>query len=265
MVACAWDALFNHSTAGAGYAPIAMLRNRRAAAHADQILYVTEKFLQQRYPSKAFQVACSDVEVKPVSKKDWEARASTFIEGRAAQIGICGNADVGYKGIDTALSAIKRLVERGFDAQLQVLGGGEGVRVRKIAERLGVGDRLHLKGSLPTGEPVFAWMDSLDQYWQPSRQEGLPRALIEAMGRGVPALGSTAGGIPELLPKNRVHPPCAFASLADISSEMIQSSKLQRSASHEGWVRSHDYDKAKLDDRRDSFWSTVREAAGRKH
>jgi glycosyltransferase involved in cell wall biosynthesis len=33
----------------------------------------------------------------------------------------------------------------------------------------------------------------------PSRMEGLPRAMIEAMARALPCLGSTVGGIPELL------------------------------------------------------------------
>ena len=42
-------------------------------------------------------------------------------------------------------------------------------------------------------------LESIDIYIQPSKQEGLPRALIEAMSMGVPALGSTAGGTPELL------------------------------------------------------------------
>ena len=53
-------------------------------------------------------------------------------------------------------------------------------------------------GSLPHNE-VFEWLDTIDIYAQPSRQEGLPRALIEAMSRGLPAFGARTGGIPELL------------------------------------------------------------------
>ena len=48
-------------------------------------------------------------------------------------------------------------------------------------------------------------MDTLDLYIQPSNTEGLPRALIEAMSRGCPCVGSDAGGIPELLAS-----PCIF-------------------------------------------------------
>ena len=55
------------------------------------------------------------------------------------------------------------------------------------------------KGSIVHDE-MFAWLDSLDVYIQPSLQEGLPRALIEAMSRGLPCYGTRTGGIPELLP-----------------------------------------------------------------
>ena len=51
-------------------------------------------------------------------------------------------------------------------------------------------------------EEVFQYLDNVDIYIQPSKQEGLPRALVEAMSRGCPALGSKTGGIPELLNKD---------------------------------------------------------------
>jgi glycosyltransferase involved in cell wall biosynthesis len=46
---------------------------------------------------------------------------------------------------------------------------------------------------------VLLWLDHIDIYAQPSKQEGLPRALIEAMSRSCPSIGSTTAGIPELL------------------------------------------------------------------
>ena len=42
-------------------------------------------------------------------------------------------------------------------------------------------------------------LDDMDLYIQPSKQEGLPRALIEGMSRALPAVGTRVAGIPELL------------------------------------------------------------------
>lgn len=261
MVGCAWDATYYHSTLASFYAPIAAARNRRAAAGADQILYVTEDFLQRRYPSPAFQIACSNVEVTPIAEELLGHRSLRGNPKAAVRLGICCNVDVEYKGVDTALEAIKLLADHGFNVFLEVLGGGAGTRIRKIAKVLGLESRLALLGPLPSGEAVFGWMDSLDQYWQPSRQEGLPRALIEAMARGVPAIGSTAGGIPELLPESRLFDPTDAKSLARISAGLVVSEDARDSASKEGWKTAKCYKKSILDGRREAFWHRARMSA----
>ena len=48
--------------------------------------------------------------------------------------------------------------------------------------------------------------------WPPS-PEGLPRALIEAMAAGLPCIGTSVGGVPELLATNDLVPPRDPAAL----------------------------------------------------
>jgi glycosyltransferase involved in cell wall biosynthesis len=78
------------------------------------------------------------------------------------------------------------------------MGGGDKTYLQSIAENYGVADKVIFEGSIPH-EKVFDYLDDIDIYVQPSKTEGLPRALIEAMSRGCPCIGSNAGGIPELL------------------------------------------------------------------
>lgn len=61
-----------------------------------------------------------------------------------------------------------------------------------------VADQIKIIGQMPH-DKVFTWLDSIDIYAQPSRQEGLPRAMIEAMSRGIPCIGAKTAGIPELI------------------------------------------------------------------
>ncbi|KEJ87284.1 hypothetical protein HMPREF1002_01443 [Porphyromonas sp. 31_2] len=57
---------------------------------------------------------------------------------------------------------------------------------------------VFLKGALPHSE-IMAFLDTVDIYIQPSKQEGLPRSVVEAMSRGCLCVGSRIAGIPELL------------------------------------------------------------------
>src|SRR5207244_4508989 len=49
------------------------------------------------------------------------------------------------------------------------------------------------------GAEVFALLDQADIFVLPSRQEGLPRVVIEAMARGLPCFASALPGNYELL------------------------------------------------------------------
>jgi glycosyltransferase involved in cell wall biosynthesis len=111
-------------------------------------------------------------------------------------------------------------------------------------------------GSLPHDE-VFDWLDTIDIYVQPSKQEGLPRAQIEAMSRGVPSFGSKAGGIPELLDRefifNTVKEICDILLSLDTDT-MIEQAKRNFSESKK-------YDKASIERHRQLFFKDFYQSA----
>jgi len=115
-------------------------------------------------------------------------------------IGTIGAANVRYKGQQYVIKAIYRLNKQGYDFRYQVVGGGDRSFLMSLSEKYGISDKVQFLGSMPH-EKVFEYLDNIDLYIQPSKQEGLPRALVEAMSRGCPAIGSNTGGIPELLNK----------------------------------------------------------------
>src|SRR5699024_11881437 len=64
----------------------------------------------------------------------------------------------------------------------------------------GISNRIKFKGTLEHKD-VFRWLESIDFYDHQSKQEGLSRAIIEAMSKGCPIFEANAGGIHELIDK----------------------------------------------------------------
>lgn len=207
VAGCAWDSQWNHSLFGKLLAPFSWVRMRGDIRRADQVLYVTEDFLQRRYPTNGFSVACSNVELISASKPE-EVRGKSRISSplRSAdpwEMITIGSPDLRYKGHSTVLSAMSLLRKEGFESRYHIVGGGEGTDLKKQAEALGLTDYVIFHGQL-SHEEVLNVLRASDIYIQPSLAEGVPRALIEAMSLGLPCIGSNAGGIPEVLPPNQI-------------------------------------------------------------
>lgn len=218
MVGCAWDAMCNHGSPLARlYAPFVYLRTRRALAQAPLVLYVTSQWLQRRYPTAGDSYAASDVKIAPMDEQEEHARRSRLqriAEGRPPELGTVASLRIRSKGIQTAIAALELLRKEGIELRYHVLGGGDASPWIALSERHGVADLVSFDGVRPAGEGVAHWLDTIDIHLQPSFQEGLPRATVEAMSRGAACIGSTCGGIPELLPPDRLHKPGDIVTLA---------------------------------------------------
>ena len=113
------------------------------------------------------------------------------------------------------------------------------VTLKVRLKKYGVEDDVQFMGVMPH-EKVFEWMDNLDIYIQPSDQEGLPRALIEAMSRACPAIGSTTAGIPELLSEDAIFTrkkvPTLVKVLRDMEDKTLRIKQAKRNYSNSIWA-----------------------------
>jgi glycosyltransferase involved in cell wall biosynthesis len=189
---------------------IATRQLKRICSRASALNYVTVHALQKRYPpsNNAFVSAFSDVELAPAStnilaEKHRRLRASTWHDsqgGAPIRLGFLGSFSRLYKGADVLLRAATLCHQRGLNFCLTLVGDGQHLpEMKSLAATLGIADRTHFPGQLPPGKAIFDFLDSLDLFVLPSRAEGMPRALLEAMARGCPCIASNIGGIPELL------------------------------------------------------------------
>jgi len=93
----------------------------------------------------------------------------------------------------------------------------------------------------------------------PSHQEGLPRAALEAMARGLPCIGSTVGGFPELLAAADLVPPGSAPALARAISAVLGDPDRRRDMSARNLARAQDFRDHLLQERRVAFLAHVRQ------
>lgn len=200
-VGCPWDSFWNHSLKGKIVAPYMFLETKRHIKNAENVMYVTQQFLQKRYKNTKNTIGISDVELQEFGSEILENRLKKIREFHKKEkiiIGTLAAIDVKYKGQEYVIRAIQKLKEKGYQIEYQLVGGGTTDYLRGVAKDVGIEENITFLGSVPH-DKVFEWLDSIDLYIQPSNQEGLPRSVVEAMSRACPCIGSNAGGTPELI------------------------------------------------------------------
>jgi glycosyltransferase involved in cell wall biosynthesis len=100
------------------------------------------------------------------------------------------------KGVDILLQAWARVVVL-YPARLTILGEGQEFEsLRNLATDLKIAGCVDFIGDCDDIAPYLA---KADVYIQPSRNEGLPNAVIEAMAAGLPIVASSVGGNKDLV------------------------------------------------------------------
>jgi L-malate glycosyltransferase len=118
-----------------------------------------------------------------------------------------------WKGQDTAVEALRLLVQEGLDAHLLLIGSAKFAfratrfdneaylsRLQQRIATAGLGDRVSWLGER---DDVPELMRALDILLLPSHEEPFGRSLIEAMALGVPVLATSVGGPGEIIEDGR--------------------------------------------------------------
>jgi len=101
------------------------------------------------------------------------------------------------KGLDWLLSSMPRIFSSFPDARLLVVGHGpDQSRLTDLARELQVSDRVHFLGWREDVPRILAGSEMLIL---PSRWEGMPNVVLEAMATGLPVVATRAEGVCELL------------------------------------------------------------------
>jgi glycosyltransferase involved in cell wall biosynthesis len=176
-----------------------------------------------------------------------------------------GSLDQPYKGIDTLLRATAEAGTRsGIGVKLTIVGEG---RLRpayeSLARELGIRSAVYFAGQVPAGDAVRQHLDASDVFVLASLSEGLPRSMIEAMARGLPCLGSSVGGIPELLSPDLMFMSGDWRELARLITTLRDDPASYRSAAEQASLVAQNYSVSRLQERRVAHYVQLGELAER--
>ena len=249
---------------------IATQQLKRICSGAMAANYVTSETLQKRYPpsKNAYAVGISDVSLENPSlpakviqdryRRVQESPWKDPNDGTPIRIGFIGSFASMYKGPDTILHAVA-LCKKNLNLRLEMVGAGRYLPEMKVlAAKLGIADRVEFRGELSSGPSIFEFLDSIDLFVMPSRAEGLPRALVEAMSRGCPCIASAVGGIPELLEASDLVLPDSPEELAQLILQVAADSNRLLAMSARNLAKAAQFSPQKLNESRRAFLEEIK-------
>lgn len=255
-----WDAYWNHGITGKLIAPYMFFKMKSVVKKADYALYVTNEFLQHRYPTNGSSIAASNVLVEDTDSAILEKRLEKIKSMKSTEMVLMTTAavNVRHKGQQYVIKAIPGLNKAGIRVKYYLVGEGDQDYLRRVAEKYNVTDQVIFLGRRPLSK-VFELLDETDIYVQPSLQEGLPRSVIEAMSRGCIAVGARTAGIPELLEPQYVVKRKGVKELESVLIDICRSSEETKIANAKrNFAEAKGYDTKVLDKKRNAYYEKIK-------
>lgn len=141
----------------------------------------------------------------------------------------CIAFDKPIKGLDLLLKAFELVESRFSKLKLLVIGVDPSTSpLLQQAESAGIADRVYWAGIVDEG---WKLLNAADLYIQPSRNEGLSFAVLEAMALKLPIITTAVGGMNEL-----VHAGKNGIQAASVSAEAIADSIVKIMHKRDKWA-----------------------------
>ncbi len=199
-------------------------------AAATGVTYVAQ-VLEKRYPvaQGAPSLVCSDVRLEDHWMRGEPRRYKPGLQRKLLTVATLSQT---YKGIDVLLRAIAQCRKLKFEIALTIVGTGKHQpSLERLARQLGIAEFVTFTGTICWGPDLIAQFDDADLFVLPSRVEVMPRALLEAMARGLPAIATDVGAIHEVLDRFEMVIPGDACDLAQKIMEVCRSSQRLQSMS----------------------------------
>lgn len=234
---------------------------KKMCRRADGVSCVTEHYLQRRYFSTKeghFESHYSTLSLN----KSFFTGPRLFDETKIKTIAHV-DLQIGLKsrkGTKEVIDAISILKKKNIVVNAKFAGDdwdNSTQAIMRYANELGVGSQIQCPGLL-TRSQLSAFLEDADLFVLPTRAEGLPRVIIEAIAKGLPVITTPASGNPELVPSHYLVDYSDVESLACRIEEIVTNKQAYENASRINYEHSLQYEGSILEKRRDEFYRNLK-------
>ena len=237
------------------------LKQQIACKNAIGISCVTEEYLQRRYSNPSSQVIKANY-------SSIELPESFFFQARPyPKTKLFNIVHIAYqvafnsrKGHNQLIEALSLVRGRGFNVAVTFVGGdyNDGIsKLKDFAKKHNVENHVLFTGFLSRPE-LRELLKKSDLAVLPTKAEGLPRVVIEAMAMGLPCISSNVSGNPELLDAEYLLDYSDVNGLADAIIRIVSNPEEYEAVSKSNFDRSWKYEASRLNAVRNSFYTELK-------
>jgi glycosyltransferase involved in cell wall biosynthesis len=219
-----WIGFFHGSTTESKRAHVYHWLDRRMLGAADRVIGMSDRHLREfaRYGERARVIHNAVIRLPARPSPDDDALlARVTSEASGPILGVVGRLSP-EKGVDIFLEACAIVARSGVAFTALIAGDGpEEQALRQQARVLDLDDRVRFLGHISAVDRLYPHLDILVI---PSRSEGLPNVLLEALAADVRVVSTSVGAVPEVLTDpdaGTLVPPTDVEALAAALSRAI--------------------------------------------
>lgn len=237
---------------------------RKFCLSANGVSYVTEKTIQEHYPSIArmegensryFETFYSTITLQ--EDAFCEPKSSLKKDSLCVSLSdVSMNSD--RKGEPILLKAISKVRNKGYLVDAVIIGDGlKRVEFENLAQELGISSHVTFTGRLASSDEVREVLKKSDMFVFPTQAEGLPRGILEAMAIGLPVLSTPVGGIPEVLEEEFLFNPMDVDTLASKICWLYDNQEEMNKIAKLNYERAQNFKNSVLQKKRDDFYGKL--------
>ncbi|MBI6119539.1 glycosyltransferase family 4 protein [Salegentibacter maritimus] len=202
-------------------------RKREIVYGAESGSYVSIAHLQKKYPIQQGKSTESISSIRLDGQYILQDRKIFDFEKSIKIIHI--GSFIPLKNQKDLIQSFKILLELYPQAKLDFIGDGPTrASCEQLVQDLQLSSKVSFHGQVTGFNNIVNLLDKAHFFVLPSFNEGMPRALIEAMARGLICLGSDRGGISELLESEYLFSVGAYKQIADKLNGIISGSSAEK-------------------------------------